>query len=88
MAGLLWRREHRQDPRIALPLGLSLSAVGAPLTGLVKDSTGSFILPWIVACFGLAICTLFAVGNAETGAPGRRRGRCQAGGLDSEAVGD
>ncbi len=49
----------------ALPLGLSLSAVSAPLTGLVKDSTGSFIVPWVIACFGLVICTLLLLGTPK-----------------------
>ncbi len=49
----------------ALPLGLSLSAVSAPLTGLVKDSTGSFIIPWIVACIGLVVCTVLLLATPK-----------------------
>ena len=73
---------------IALPLGLSLSAVGAPLTGLVKDSTGSFILPWIVACFGLAICTLLLLGTPKPVHPADAEAAARQADLDSEAVGD
>ncbi len=69
---------------IALPLGLSLSAVGAPLTGVVKDSTGSFIIAWVVACFGLAICTLLLLGTNKPVHPADMA----AAPTDAEAVGD
>ena len=70
---------------IALPLGLSLSAVGAPLTGVVKDSTGSFIIPWIIACFGLGICTLILLGTTKPVHPADATPSADP--LDAEATG-
>lgn len=43
---------------IALPLGLVFSAVSAPVTGFVRDETGSFVIAWVVAAVALALCTL------------------------------
>ena len=67
----------------ALPFGLSLSAVSAPLTGLVKDSTGSFIIPWIVACIGLAVCTVLLLATPKPVHPAS----AAASQADAEAVG-
>jgi MFS family permease len=52
---------------IAMPLGLTLSAVSAPLTGLARDETGSFMIAWVAACIALTACTLLllATGNPK-----------------------
>jgi cyanate permease len=50
---------------IAMPLGLALSAVSAPLTGLVKDTTGSFMIAWVIACFALTACTILLLFTAK-----------------------
>ena len=73
---------------IALPLGLSLSAIGAPLTGVVKDSTGSFFIAWGVACFGLAICTLLLLGTKKPVHPADEDAAAGPADADAEAVGD
>jgi len=50
---------------IAMPLGLALSALSAPLTGLVKDTTGSFMIAWVIACFALTACTVLLLFTAK-----------------------
>ena len=40
------------------PIMLIFSAVGAPLTGIVRDTTGSYQPAWIVGTIGLAIAVL------------------------------
>jgi MFS family permease len=40
------------------PIMLIFSAVGAPLTGIVRDTTGSYQPAWIVGTIGLVIATL------------------------------
>ena len=42
----------------ATPLMLIFSAIGAPLTGIVRDTMGSYQPAWIVAVIGLVIATL------------------------------
>lgn len=42
----------------ATPLMLVFSAIGAPLTGIVRDTTGSYQPAWIVGTIGLVIATL------------------------------
>jgi MFS family permease len=42
----------------ATPLMLVFSAVGAPLTGIVRDTTGSYQPAWIVGTIGLVIAAL------------------------------
>jgi len=42
----------------ATPLMLVFSAVGAPLTGIVRDATGSYQPAWIVGTIGLVIAML------------------------------
>jgi hypothetical protein len=44
----------------ATPLMLGFSAVGAPLTGMAHDWTGTFVYAWIVgtACLGIATLLL------------------------------
>jgi MFS family permease len=50
---------------IAMPLGLVLSAISAPATGAVKDSTGSFMIAWVIACIGLGLCTLLLLATPK-----------------------
>ncbi len=45
----------------ALPITLIFSVVGAPLTGLVHDLTGSYLPAWWVACVGLGAAGLLLV---------------------------
>jgi MFS family permease len=42
----------------ATPLMLVFSAIGAPLTGIVRDATGSYQPAWIAGTIGLVIATL------------------------------
>jgi predicted MFS family arabinose efflux permease len=42
----------------ATPLMLIFSAIGAPLTGVVRDTTGSYQPAWIAGTIGLVIATL------------------------------
>jgi cyanate permease len=55
---------------IALPLGLVLSAISAPATGAIKDSTGSFMIAWVIACFALSACTLLLLATPKPKHPG------------------
>jgi MFS family permease len=43
---------------IAMPIGLSLSAISAPLTGIIKDSTGEYLIAWYAAAIALGIGTI------------------------------
>lgn len=45
----------------ALPITLSFSVVGAPLTGLVHDLAGSYLPAWWVACVALGAAGLLLV---------------------------
>ncbi len=56
---------------LALPIGLSLSAVSAPLTGFVRDSTGNFEIAWIVAAVSLAAATLILLLTPKPAPPHR-----------------
>ncbi len=56
---------------LALPIGLSLSAVSAPLTGFIRDSTGDFEIAWTVAAVGLAVGTLILLLTPKPAAPVR-----------------
>jgi predicted MFS family arabinose efflux permease len=42
----------------ATPFMLILSAIGGPATGIIRDTTGSYQMAWIVATAGLVIATL------------------------------
>jgi MFS family permease len=56
---------------IALPIGLSLSAISAPLTGMVKDSTGDFFIAWIAAAIALVACTVILLITPKPAPPRR-----------------
>ena len=56
---------------LALPIGLSLSAVSAPLTGLLRDNTGEFDIAWIVAAIGLALGTVILLLTPRPAPPRR-----------------
>jgi cyanate permease len=56
---------------IAMPIGLSLSAISAPLTGIIKDSTGEFVIAWIAAAIALAIGTLILLITPKPAPPHR-----------------
>ncbi|MGE0056595.1 MAG: MFS transporter [Dehalococcoidia bacterium] len=69
---------------IAMPLGLGLSAVSAPLTGLVKDTTGSFIIAWVAACVALTLCTLLLLVTVQP--KDRRTDDAASGRTDAETA--
>jgi nitrate/nitrite transporter NarK len=56
---------------IAVPIGLSLSAISAPLTGIIKDSTGEFIIAWVAAAIALTIGTFILLITPKPPAPHR-----------------
>ena len=43
---------------LAFPMILAFSAVGAPLTGMVRDSSGSYFLAWWIAVAGLFLAAV------------------------------
>ena len=56
----------------ATPLMLVFSAIGAPLTGIVRDATGSYQPAWIAGTIGLVIATLLLL---ITPKPVKREGK-------------
>jgi len=56
---------------IAMPIGLSLSAISAPLTGIIKDETGEFLLAWIAAAVALAAASAILLFTPKPKAPVR-----------------
>jgi predicted MFS family arabinose efflux permease len=50
---------------LATPLMLAFSAIGAPATGLVRDSTGSFVYPWIVGTVCLLVAAILLLSTSR-----------------------
>lgn len=55
----------------ALPVTLGFSVVGAPLTGLVHDLTGSYAPAWVVACAAIGVAGLLLVFTPRPSPPQR-----------------
>jgi cyanate permease len=53
----------------AMPFTLVLSGLGAPLTGMVKDETGSYTIAWTAGMIGMAVAALILLLTPKPGPP-------------------
>jgi len=55
-------RDHIGSIRgLAFPISLSFGAVGAPMTGLIRDATGSYFPAWWVAFFAMLLAAALLI---------------------------
>lgn len=59
---------------VAMPITMGFSVAGAPVAGMVKDATGSFLPIWSVALVGLLVATAAMLATRPPGAPPERPG--------------